>query len=406
MDNKIIFDDKILEKILDIASQMLMVGSEIRRTEDTVKFLCSAYGADYVDVFCITSSLNVTVRFKDKPPLTQTRRIASKSFDMVYLAKLNSLSREICEKPKTAQEIDCKLKAFKIKHPPTFLTALSWAVVSGSFAAFFGGNLIESVFSFFFGIVLFLLKNLFSKFLPNNYFVIILCGICGGILSSAPPLFIEECSSFYISIGNIMLLIPGIALTTSIRDIFSGDPISGLLRFFEAIIVSLVLAWSFAISTFTKQYEIHEAVWFVQCATAFSGSLGFACIFNSSVKTGILSAFNGLLSWSIVLILQFVGVSEHIAFLLAAICATLYCETFARIIKLPATAMLVVSLIPLVPGKALYLTMWYFVEKNYSALIASGLNTIVYAISISAGIIIVTEFFNSISAKRKTINGI
>ena len=37
-----------------------------------------------------------------------------------------------------------------------------------------------------------------------------------------------------ISIGNIMLLIPGVALTNSLRDMFSGNTISGLMRFIEA----------------------------------------------------------------------------------------------------------------------------------------------------------------------------
>ena len=41
-----------------------------------------------------------------------------------------------------------------------------------------------------------------------------------------------------IIIGNIMLLIPGIALTNSLRDMISGDIISGLLRFLDAILVA------------------------------------------------------------------------------------------------------------------------------------------------------------------------
>ena len=44
-----------------------------------------------------------------------------------------------------------------------------------------------------------------------------------------------------------MLLIPGIALTNAIRDLFSGDTISGLLRFAEALISSVAIAWGFAI---------------------------------------------------------------------------------------------------------------------------------------------------------------
>ena len=45
-----------------------------------------------------------------------------------------------------------------------------------------------------------------------------------------------------ILIGIIMLLIPGIMLTNSIRDILLGDIISGSLRLVEAILMAAVLA--------------------------------------------------------------------------------------------------------------------------------------------------------------------
>ena len=43
-------------------------------------------------------------------------------------------------------------------------------------------------------------------------------------------------------IGGIMLLIPGIALTNSLRDMISGDIMSGMLRFFDAILVAAAIA--------------------------------------------------------------------------------------------------------------------------------------------------------------------
>ena len=49
-----------------------------------------------------------------------------------------------------------------------------------------------------------------------------------------------------IIIGNIMLLIPGIALTTSLRDMINGDTISGLLGLSEAVLKALAIAIGFA----------------------------------------------------------------------------------------------------------------------------------------------------------------
>ena len=45
-----------------------------------------------------------------------------------------------------------------------------------------------------------------------------------------------------IIIGNIMLLIPGIALTNSLRDMISGDIMSGMLRFLDAVLVAAAIA--------------------------------------------------------------------------------------------------------------------------------------------------------------------
>ena len=51
-----------------------------------------------------------------------------------------------------------------------------------------------------------------------------------------------------IMIGNIMLLIPGVLLTNSFRDFISGDMISGLLHFSEAIITAVGVAGGFIIA--------------------------------------------------------------------------------------------------------------------------------------------------------------
>jgi len=50
-----------------------------------------------------------------------------------------------------------------------------------------------------------------------------------------------------ITIGNIMLLIPGIAFTTSLRDIINGDTISGLVGISEAVIKAISIAIGFAV---------------------------------------------------------------------------------------------------------------------------------------------------------------
>ena len=48
-----------------------------------------------------------------------------------------------------------------------------------------------------------------------------------------------------ISIGVIMLVIPGAALTNAVRDMLVGHTISGLLRIVESLLLALMLAIGF-----------------------------------------------------------------------------------------------------------------------------------------------------------------
>ena len=45
-----------------------------------------------------------------------------------------------------------------------------------------------------------------------------------------------------------MLLIPGVAFTNSLRDMFSGDTITGLVRFLESVLLAIIIALGFTLS--------------------------------------------------------------------------------------------------------------------------------------------------------------
>ena len=45
-----------------------------------------------------------------------------------------------------------------------------------------------------------------------------------------------------IVIGDIMPLVPGVALTTSIRDLFNGDYLSGAIHLLDALLTAMCIA--------------------------------------------------------------------------------------------------------------------------------------------------------------------
>ena len=45
-----------------------------------------------------------------------------------------------------------------------------------------------------------------------------------------------------IIIGGLVILVPGVPLTTSIRDFFNGDYLSGTIRLIDALLVAVCMA--------------------------------------------------------------------------------------------------------------------------------------------------------------------
>lgn len=233
---------------MEIGERLLVCGAEVSRVEDTITRICRAYGARRVDVFTITSSIVVSAWGDGDVPETQTRRVNGLSTDLHALSELNDLSRRICSEKPSGNEVAKILEQIdKRPHYSFGWMLFIWALVSGSFSVFFGGTWRDAIASALIGVLLKLLQAGIGKLKVNSLLSTLACSVAGGILAYTAVAMNLADSASSISIGNIMLLIPGIALTNSIRDMFSGDTISGLLRFTEALILSIFIAWGFAI---------------------------------------------------------------------------------------------------------------------------------------------------------------
>ena len=77
--------EKIVYCATDVGEHMLKSGAEVHRVEDTVRRICTAYGAERTDVFTITSSIVVTVYVSDFTTVTETRRVSHSVNDMLKL---------------------------------------------------------------------------------------------------------------------------------------------------------------------------------------------------------------------------------------------------------------------------------------------------------------------------------
>ncbi len=62
--------DLVLACALNIARRIVECGGEIRRAEETVEFICHAYGIQQMEVFGILSEIQATIRTPDGRAVT------------------------------------------------------------------------------------------------------------------------------------------------------------------------------------------------------------------------------------------------------------------------------------------------------------------------------------------------
>ena len=240
---------KALFYAMTIGERLLISGAEVSRVEDTIRRVALAYGAERVDVFSITSSIVSTLYFNCDQCVTQTRRVSSSANDFSAIDQLNQLSRTICAARPDFEWIRAELARIdaRRRYSPGALIAI-YALVSAAFTVFFGGGARDMLASAAIGAALRLVEMALKPAAFNRMLAVFLCGCVGGLLANLATLLVPGCRTDLISIGNIMLFIPGFAFINSLRDLLSGDTIIGLIRFFESLLLAILLALGFALA--------------------------------------------------------------------------------------------------------------------------------------------------------------
>ena len=97
----------------------------------------------------------------------------------------------------------------------------------------------------------------------------------------------------------------------------------------------------------------------IQILMAFAGSLGFALMLNVKKGHVFFASLNGLISWTVYLIGEYMLGDILAAATIASVVASVYAEIMARRRMAPATQFMIIGLIPMIPGASLYYAMYY-----------------------------------------------
>ena len=240
--------DRLLCLTLDIGEHMLRNGGEIHRVEDTMERICRAYGAAHVDVFVITSLVMAAIRMPDGTYSSQFRRVYGSSKDLYRLERFNAVSRRMCNERLSFDEAERLIYEAKRARPYSGLLFFIGSFLSaGAFAIFFGGSLRDGIAAALVGLILATVEHFGNKAINRMANTVILSFVLG-ILSIVSVYVGIGQDIGYVTIGAIMLLIPGVDFGNAIRDLLCGNLLSGTLLTVQSLLLAAMIALGYAAS--------------------------------------------------------------------------------------------------------------------------------------------------------------
>ena len=235
--------DQLLNVSVRLGTMLLENGAEIYRVEESIRRMVLAYGAREVDVYAIPNTIIVTLMTTQHINLTKTKRIHDRTTNLDKVERLNHLCRQICQNTPDLNIVDAQLDEISKRPIYGFYAQLmAYAITSSMFTLFFGGAFVDAFWSFWIGPLLKITAHHLTKLRTNPFFTTILCSFFCGLLSTLVCHLQLASHVDKMIIGLVMNLVPGVAITNSVRDIIAGDFIAGQTKMTEALLTATSIA--------------------------------------------------------------------------------------------------------------------------------------------------------------------
>ena len=392
----------LLDLVSDLGYELAMSGAETSRVEETITRVLSTYGVGS-EVFAIPNYFLITIQTEDGTPITRMRRIGYHGNDLYGVELFSDLSRKLCQHHPQLHDAMLWLEDTKNKKAVfTFpVLLLGYFLGAFGFGIFLGGSFPDGICAGLCGIVAGTVSTIAVRQNANPFFHTIAASFFMALLAYGFGAFGVAPNADAVTIGALMILVPGLLFTNAMRDIIYGDTNSGINRIVQVLLVAVALAlgtataWSAAKSLWGAPVSGEAIAWGVawECLFAIIACVGFAILFNIHGPGGLLCALGGGLAWLVYRLAMGLGSGEILAYFWASLFASLYSEIMARIRKYPAISYLVVSIFPLIPGAGVYYTMNYAVRGEMERFASQGMHTAAIAGIMAVGILLVSTSF-------------
>jgi uncharacterized membrane protein YjjP (DUF1212 family) len=241
-----------LEQVLDLCLRagnvMLKNGAETSRVEETIARVGRAFGCRTVHSFATPTGLFVSMADGEREKTRMLRITGTATINLSKVHEVNDLSRRCEQGSVSLADLATELNRID-RVPYTYRLRyqhLAAAISSGAFAVLFGGSWPE----FLIGAICGWLSNtawgMIGEKVPTflRTFFAAMVGVVVAVIGVRYSLATHIEATI---LGAVIPLVPGVAVTNSVRDLMAGELLSGVARAAEAALTAFAIAVAVAL---------------------------------------------------------------------------------------------------------------------------------------------------------------
>ena len=242
------FHQEVIDICLTAGRLMIEGGSEMYRVEDTMMRIARNAGVEDPRVFATPTCVFMSL---DGGKLSQMKQIRDRNINLELVDRVNALSRKFAAKKINISELRNRIILTADATPtfPLWLQVLGAAALSATLMVLFLDNYdwVDFPAAAIVGAIGYLAYIYFKRFTKVRFLSELIAAMVMGIITVGITHLFPNMITDNILIGALMTLVPGLALTNALRDLFMGDLLSGIVRLFEATLTALALGGGVAI---------------------------------------------------------------------------------------------------------------------------------------------------------------
>ncbi len=236
---------------------------------------------------------------------------------------------------------------------------------------------------------------LFKPRVANPIFTDFMSAFLTLVLAALAHAFVSPLSVEAYAIGGILLLVPGLALTTAIAELAEQNLVSGTAKFMQATLALLALGLAYLLfQQIAFSLHLRSVLQPVapKVTTLWISALGvilniscFGVIFKVPPKMLLWSTFTGLAGWATLLAVLETGAAAAAPYL-AAVMVGVVSLAFGKVFRLPSQVFSVPGIVAMLPGMLALTGFRYFATGDQDSGLAFTFQVAITAVSIVFGL--------------------